>query len=566
MWRLLVLGLCVEGSWARQTKIWPKPETVEIYTDQECMITAGFAFTSELTTGPFVSLLADFAIDATGKMATLSRAWSARPPGFTQLVTPCVVKSCALRVELASGRIGKDTATESYGISFSEKECVVTCKTAFGCMHGVRSFLQLVDPIYDLAIPTLFWIWDQPQLSHRGLMLDTGAHFLSVGLILESIEMMAEVKLNVLHWHIADHQSFPMESLVYPKLSRDGAFSPKAVYSQTDVKTIVAYARARGIRVVPELDVPAHTTSWFKGYPELLGFTTWAIDPTREENYVFLENLLVETRDLFATDINDERAMIHLGGDETAECWDVPGIAAWMTTRGMTTKADLIKYWISRLSGIAAKIHVRLTLWADFLADTGNSIAGFADESNRIVWQTWEHSVQESMDLAAQIGRDVIHSAGFYLDHTWETWMDIYGVALWQAPGLVGAETSMWTAWADETNVFMETWPRAAAAAERFWCGDRCSLHTKYDAVLRLAKWRCRMVYLFGHPEVAPVGDAWAETIENFWVYASHADKTQLWCPEADLDESIVLRGVSGAGSGVFSYVLVIYIYISILN
>lgn len=536
----LVTGLLVDA--CTGLKIWPKPAHVSVAPDEAgCRIAAGFSFKSELVAGPFVDLLTQFARDATAKMTILTTAGA----GLATSTELCIVTSCALRVDDPLGTIGLNTESEAHAIDFRDVgECSITCKTVFGCMHGMRSFLQIVDPIYGLAVPVAFSISDEPAFSHRALMLDTGSHFLPTDLILETIEMMSETKLNVLHWHISEHQSFPMESRVYPKLSGKGAFSPKAVYSQADVRTIVAFARARGIRVIPELDVPAHTTSWFRGYPELLGSTTWAIDLTREDNYVFLEKLLVETRALFATDIHEEEAMIHLGGDETENCWETPEINAWMEARGMSGKGDLVQYWVSRLTAMATKIDIRITLWADFLMDT---IDGFGDESNRIVWQTWQHSEASSAMLAAVLQRDVIHSQGFYLDHTYETWMDFYGRPLKPAPGLIGGETCLWTAWADETNAFMETWPRAAAAAERFWRGDKGSLKAKYGAALRLAKWRCRMVHLFGHPGVGPVGDTGSDTIENpwvtsltgasesFWIDAANADKTQFWCPEADL-------------------------------
>ena len=311
--------------------------------------------------------------------------------------------------------------------------------------------------------------------------------------------------------------------------------------------------------------MPAHTSSWFKGYPELLGSTKWAIDLTREENYGFLSQLLEEVRDLFAVDIYDGPTMIHLGGDETGDCWDTPEIRSWMTAHALTSKADLVRYWVNRLSGIAGSLGIELTLWADFLADTGERVAGFGDTSNPIVFQTWEHSVEESARLAQTISRDVVHSAGFYLDHTWETWQDIYGVSLTPAAGLLGAEACMWTAWADETNFFTEVWPRAAAAAERFWCGNRCSLKASEDAALRIAKWRCRQTHLFGHSDIANIGDAWSDTIEDFWVYASHADRSAWYCVEEDMAPPPALK-ISASSSAPISILASIVFTFSTLN
>lgn len=107
-------------------------------------------------------------------------------------------------------------------------------------------------------------------MPHRGLLLDTSRHFIPVDDILLILDGMSYNKLNVFHWHIVDDNSFPYESNVFPKLSLKGSYHPTMIYSASNIRKIIDYARIRGIRVIPEFDTPAHTTSWGQGHPELL--------------------------------------------------------------------------------------------------------------------------------------------------------------------------------------------------------------------------------------------------------------------------------------------------------
>ena len=112
-----------------------------------------------------------------------------------------------------------------------------------------------------------------------------------------------------MHWHIVDDQSFPYASTTYPLLSKLGSYNSKrAIYTQEDVQHIIQYAKYRGIRVMPEYDMPAHTDSWFKGYPILKGNANCGFDPTKGTTYIFIENFLKEIRSVYPENY------IHLGG------------------------------------------------------------------------------------------------------------------------------------------------------------------------------------------------------------------------------------------------------------
>jgi hexosaminidase len=161
---------------------------------------------------------------------------------------------------------------------------------------------------------------DKPRFPWRGLLVDVGRHFMPVEQVKKTLDGMAMVKLNVLHWHLSEDQGFRVESKRFPKLHQLG--SDGEYYTQEQLRDVVAYARDRGIRVVPEFDMPGHSTAWFVGYPQ---YTTrpgpirirreWGgadaiFDPTREEVYTFIDRFIGEMVRIFPD------AYWHIGGDE----------------------------------------------------------------------------------------------------------------------------------------------------------------------------------------------------------------------------------------------------------
>ena len=146
---------------------------------------------------------------------------------------------------------------ESYTLTVAAPRATLQAATVWGALRGLESFCQL--PAVNAGVLSVvgapITISDFPRFPHRGVMLDTARHFLPVQTILDTLEAMSFDKFNVLHWHVVDAQSFPMESAAYPGLTA-GAYAPDAVYSAADVTQIVSFAAARGIMVMPEFDVP----------------------------------------------------------------------------------------------------------------------------------------------------------------------------------------------------------------------------------------------------------------------------------------------------------------------
>ncbi|MBZ5585878.1 MAG: beta-N-acetylhexosaminidase, partial [Acidobacteriia bacterium] len=226
-----------------------------------------------------------------------------------------------LRIECAGGAayptLGED---ESYTLDISESGGLLKAATVDGAIHGLETVAQLIQPGPDgFQIPAVH-IEDRPRFPWRGLMLDVCRHWMPLEVVKRNLDAMAAVKMNVFHWHLSEDQGFRVESKKYPKLHETG--SNGNYYTHDQIREVVAYARDRGIRVVPEFDMPGHTTAWFVGYPELAsgpgpykiganyGVFDPAMDPSKEETYAFLDGFIGEISPLFPD------PYWHVGGDE----------------------------------------------------------------------------------------------------------------------------------------------------------------------------------------------------------------------------------------------------------
>ena len=216
-----------------------------------------------------------------------------------------------IKVDRAAEEVQSLDEDESYTLAIRPGYITLNAPTDLGAMHGLQTLLQLVQHQSGANILPAVTISDAPRFRWRGLMIDCGRHFEPVPVILRTLDGMEAVKLNVFHWHLTEDQGFRIESLRFPELQKMG--SDGLFYTQAQVREVIAYAHARGIRVVPEFDMPGHTTSWFVGYPDLasgpgpytvqrrFGIHDAAIDPTRESTYKFLDAFLGEMAGLFPT-------------------------------------------------------------------------------------------------------------------------------------------------------------------------------------------------------------------------------------------------------------------------
>ncbi len=217
--------------------------------------------------------------------------------GLTLNLSPTLIETEAtliVRCQGAGQPIPSVKEDESYQIEISDKQAALMAPTVVGVLRGLETLLQLVDADRDGYFLPGIRIQDQPRFPWRGLLIDVGRHYEPMEVLKRNLDAMAAVKLNVLHWHLTEDQGFRVESKKFPKLHLMG--SDGLYYTQDQIREIIDYARARGIRVVPEFDIPGHSTSWLVGYPELgsapgpytieraAGIFEPALDPTRDQS------------------------------------------------------------------------------------------------------------------------------------------------------------------------------------------------------------------------------------------------------------------------------------------
>ena len=325
-------------------------------------------------------------------------------------------------------------------------------------------------------------IRDFPRYSHRGLMVDTARHFLSVGSIKATLDLMAFNKFNVLHWHLVDDQSFPFVSVTFPDLSAKGAYRPEMVYSPDDVADVVEYARRRGIRVVPEIDTPGHVRSWGAGtdglltpcYNETTGEPNGAfgpLDPSKDSTYNFVFRLLDEVTSRFPDDY------VHLGGDEAVfgyPCWlSNPDVQSWMNKLNISTAEEVDKAYMKRILSMVKHLPAKpdVVVWQEVI---DNNVTATSDA----IVHVWKGGWQEEMDKVTGLGHRTLLSSCWYLNYInygidWPRYYscepeDFNGTVAQNAL-IIGGEATMWGEYVDDTNLISRTWPRAAAVAERLW-------------------------------------------------------------------------------------------------
>ncbi len=395
-------------------------------------------------------------------------------------------------------QLGED---ESYHLEITPGGAFLTAPNPLGVLHGLQTFLQLVQstPIgYTVAAVT---IDDKPRFPWRGLMIDTGRHFMPLDVIRRNLNGMEAVKMNVFHWHLSEDQGFRIESKIFPMLQEKG--SDGLYYTQDQVRGIIEYARDRGIRVVPEFDMPGHATSWFVGYPDLAsgsgpyrierhwGVFDPAMDPTRESTYEFLDRFIGEMTALFPD------AYFHIGGDEcNGKEWDAnPRIQQYMQAHHIQNDAALQAYFTGRVQKLVAAHHKITVGWDEVLQP---------DTPHDVVIQSWRG--QDSLAEAARRGYRGILSAGYYIDLN-QSAADHYMVdplgngaaalSPMQAANILGGEATMWTEYVTAETIDSRIWPRTAAIAERLWSSqDVNDIHSMYQRLNVLSQ---KLVY-YGLP------------------------------------------------------------------
>jgi hexosaminidase len=377
-----------------------------------------------------------------------------------------------VQCEQAGATVPSVDENESYNLEITDRQARLIAPTVVGALRGMETLLQLLQGDRDGYYLPGIRIQDQPRFPWRGLLIDVGRHYQPMEVLKRNLDAMAAVKLNVLHWHLTEDQGFRVESRKFPKLhtlGSDGLF-----YTQDQVREIIAYARDRGIRVMPEFDIPGHSTSWLVGHPELgsapgpykiergAGIFEPALDPTRDQTYKFLDTFLGEMAALFPD------AYMHIGGDENeGKQWDRnPQIQAFMKEKGIKDNHALQAYFNQRILKILQKHGKKMIGWDEIL---------HPDLPKDAVIQSWRGPA--SLADAARKGYNGILSAGYYIDLIFPAAQHYLADPLPQntalttdeAKHVLGGEATMWGEWVSPETIDSRIWPRTAAIAERLW-------------------------------------------------------------------------------------------------
>ena len=433
---------------------------------------------------------------------------------------------------------------ESYTLDVDEGNAIrITAKTTWGALHAFTTLLQIVisDGYDGFIIEQPVSIQDAPLYPYRGIMVDTGRNFVSLSKMLEQVQAMSLAKLNCLHVHWVDSQSFPIHLNSYPQMIRD-AYSPRETFTHSQIRELIQYARERAVRVIPEVDMPGHSAAgWKQVDPEMVACAdSWwsndvyeyhtAVDPAPGQldliyngTYEVVGNVYKELSDLFHDN------WFHVGGDELqTNCYNYSQRTVDWLNEGHTW-SDLLQQWFDRAVPMFQNVRPerRLIMWEDLYL--GDSPMVTPNVPRSVVIYTWHNGISNVHNLTAS-GFDVVVASSdfFYLDcgyggftpndpqynvmtnpdpsipntnylgsgGSWcapyKTWQRIYdydftlNLTETQKKHVMGATAPLWAEQVDDTVISGKMWPRAAALGELVWSGNRDSNGLKRTAQLTM--------------------------------------------------------------------------------
>ncbi|KAJ2777402.1 Glucosamine-6-phosphate isomerase (Glucosamine-6-phosphate deaminase) (GNPDA) (GlcN6P deaminase) [Coemansia interrupta] len=513
---LSILGLipCVLGS------VWPIPAVFNTGNSSTAAphpsINPGYT-TSSILTGA----VARYAAIIAGETFTGPSDYKTKAPA-----TSGSLNGLTVSVESTDETLSLET-DESYILDVpTNGQGTLKAKTVYGALRGLETFSQLLETFEGKRVirKTPIHIEDKPVLAHRGISLDTARNFYPVKALERTLDAMSYNKMNVLHWHIVDAQSWPVQSLTSPDLTKNGAYSPSMTYSYDDVKQIIQYGRERGIRIIPEFDIPGHTYIVGNTYPDIMSCLNkqpnWdhfaAEPPSGQLNIAkpkatdFAIEIINEYGRLFSDNV------FHLGGDEVnRNCWsEDPDVIAYLADHPGETVETLLVAFYTKVHNAVNALGKASMSWEETLFHSE-----YVPPKDTII-QTWIDEQSIPSTVAKGYRSIASPASSYYLDcghgawlsnfdgNSWcdpfKTWMHIYNFDAFanvtdpeQRKLVIGAEVALWSEQSDETVIDARLWPRAAAMAETAWSGKAdASGHVRTTAEVadRLHNQRFRMV------------------------------------------------------------------------
>ncbi|CAI9090775.1 OLC1v1025612C1 [Oldenlandia corymbosa var. corymbosa] len=493
LWLLLVhiLLISVVGADNRRLNLWPMPESVShgqgtLYLDSE-----KFELKTE---GSKYGDASGILKDGFSRVLDIIKGEHIIQ-GTSRFGSSVVIKGIHV-VILSSNDELQYGVDESYKLSIPVQGnplyAHIEAQTVYGALHGLETFSQLCYFNFETRVIELHqapWtISDKPRFSYRGLLIDTSRHFLPLPVIKKVIDSMTYAKLNVLHWHIVDTQSFPLEIPSYPKLWK-GAYSSTERYTMAEAADIVSYAYKRGINVLAEIDVPGHAESWGVGYPLLWPSKncTQPLDVSSDFTFKVIDGILSDFSKVF------KYKFVHLGGDEVdTSCWTLtPHVSDWLKKQGLDA-SQAYEYFVLKAQEIALSHGYEMINWEETFNNFGSKL------NPKTVVHNWLGGGVAQKVVEAGLRCIVSNQDKWYLDHLDATWQGFYSnepltnITKPEQQALVlGGEVCMWGEHIDGSDIEQTIWPRAAAAAERLWTPYDKLAKDPREVTARLANFRC---------------------------------------------------------------------------
>lgn len=387
-----------------------------------------------------------------------------------------------------------DIAKEGYKLTVTKDGITVEAADESGAVWALTTVTELTAEGEALPIVT---IEDAPHYGHRGLSLDCSRHFFTADEVKKVIDQMTRVKLNVLHWHLVDDQGWRIECKTLPLLHE----TTGTYYTQEEIRSVIEYARVRGMEIIPEIDMPGHTRSMIAAYPHLScfgektelcqfgGIFEKILCPGKDETFEFIEKLLTEVCALFPDD------RFHIGGDEApkTEWKKCPHCKARMEALGLTDYEDLQGYFTKRVVAILKKHGKRAVCWNDVLESKD------VDTENIIQYWTAQH--EAPVPAFIERGGKVIFSnmSALYFDypHGINSLNKVYhyqpvvmGKSYADSPNMLGYEAALWSEQVETPEHLEELlFPRLYAVSEIAWneAGDYADFEHRAEKKIEIA-------------------------------------------------------------------------------
>ncbi|ETW82220.1 glycoside hydrolase family 20 protein [Heterobasidion irregulare TC 32-1] len=427
----------------------------------------------------------------------------------------------------ARAPLGSRDEAYTLGVPSDGTSATLTANSTLGLFRGLTTFEQMWywwdSEIYTLEAPIT--IEDAPVYPYRGFMLDTARNFFPVDDIKRTLDAMSWVKLNTLHWHATDSQSFPLEIPGFTELSEKGAYSSSSVYHTDDISDIVAYAGARGIDVLVEIDTPGHTAVMSQSHPEFVACaetTPWASfanEPPAGQLRLASPSVIKFTASLFSALAKlFPSTLISSGGDEVnTNCYTQDAETQQQLDATGQNLAQALDSFVGSVHEAIRGSGKTPVVWEEMVLDYNVTLP------NDTVVMVWISS--ENAAAVAQKGYRFVHAASdyFYLDcgagewigadidgNSWcdpfKTWQKSYSfnptanLSEAEASLVLGGEHCLWTEQSSPSNLDSITWPRAASGAELFWTGPggnvSSALPRLHDVAYRMEKRGVKVIKL----------------------------------------------------------------------